>query len=162
MYFSHPWDEAVDEADKGRKMICGSQFAPTDVGGATPLEGSIGQVAKDKDADQGQVGKRKVGEVEAPERAVQVVEEKIMKQARIDKRVGFNKVALVKGRRGTLGEDVKSQRPVRSSARKEEGCYWENPVREERFKCKHCKASFSAVSKRRRLFCINLHIEDSD
>ena len=90
------------------------------------------------------------------------MKEKSIKRARIDKRVGLNKVVIGKGRSSTLDEEIRSVesvRPVRSSARKKVGSYRERPVSEERFRCKYCKESFSASSKLRRWVSLNIHIK---
>jgi len=126
------WNKAQKQtgavvANKARKVSRRSQSVSTNIGRVTPLE--------------------------RPERAVQRLEEESNKKTCNDRRVGFNKLANVNGKSSTLCEKVKSlgsERPVRSSARKEVGSYWEKPVREERLSCKYCKTSFSAASKLRR------------
>ena len=134
-------------AKKARKVLRRSQSVSTNIGRVAPLKGPVKQVASDEKVAKvvnrrQESGKRKMGESEAPERAVQGLEEKGTKRACIDKRVGFNKAG--KRRSSTL---VGSERPVRSSARKEVGSYWEKPAIEERLRCKYCKASFSAASR---------------
>ena len=162
------WNKAQKQTgwvvvNNSKKVARRSLSVSTNIGRAAPLEGAVKQVATDKKVVNPVSRKRKMVESEASEKAAQRWEEKSNKRARIDKRVGFNKVASVKGRsRSTLGEETRSlgsERPVRSSARKEMGSYWEEPVREERLRCKYCKTSFSAASKLRRWLSLNIHLE---
>ena len=158
------WNKVQKQAGGvvARKVPRRSRSVSTNIGRVASLEGPAKQVAKDKKVakvvNRGQgSGKRKMDESSAPERGL---EEKSNKRACTDKRVGFNKVAPVKGRSSTLGEEIKSlgsERPVRSSARREVGSYWEKPVRKESLRCKYCKASFSAASKLNRWISLNIY-----
>jgi len=157
----------VAVANKARKGTTRrNQSVSTDIGRVTPpiisrtKKGQVMQVAKDKEAfraaDQGLHGKRKVEESEATEEARPGEN---LEPTCTEEREAFNKVVPVKDMSSTPGDDFKSggsERPVRSAANKKAAKYWESLVRaqktltkvgEKRFKCKYCKASFSAVSR---------------
>lgn len=145
-----------DRPKKGCKDIAKWKEAPKQPGGvvankATREEArrsqsvstNAGRVNWWSGADQGS-GKRKVDVSETLEGEGQDDEVRVEnKRARNGKRVSFNEAVKV----GAEVQSGGSQRPVRSTAWKEKGFFCEELEREERFRCKNCKARFSSKGK---------------
>ena len=124
-------------ANKVRKEARRSQSVSTNAGRVTRW-GGVDQGSRKRRMDRSEAleGKRPEAEMRLED-----------KQARNGKRVSFNETVKVSAEVQIGG----SQRPVRSTARKEKGCYAkyfsEEPECEESFRCTNCKSRFSSMQK---------------